>query len=127
MLQVHRRRASKKQCREAYRRLAKRIHPDKSRDHRASAAFTALRDAYEFLSDEQRRSQYDVQLASEHTLAQKMRLRRALNAGLVGWRIVRASAHRVRQIVRAFWKYRKLTLPLAAALSIRYSAVSSTD
>jgi len=45
MLQA-KRSSSAAQLKEAYRGMAKRVHPDKNRDERAADAFTAVRDAY---------------------------------------------------------------------------------
>jgi curved DNA-binding protein CbpA len=43
----------------AFRRLARRYHPDVARDKRASQRFRAAREAYEVLSDPERRRAYD--------------------------------------------------------------------
>ena len=51
-----RRKATKRQLKDAYRRLAKRVHPDKTRDDRAAAAFDTLRDALDLLNDEEQRA-----------------------------------------------------------------------
>ncbi len=89
-----RRRASKPKLREAYRRIAKRVHPDKTRDERAAEAFKALRDAFELLSDGERRARYDEQLAADDVREQELaRRRRAVAAGVArrlgaeGWEL----------------------------------------
>jgi curved DNA-binding protein CbpA len=44
----------------AFRRLALRHHPDRARDTRAADRFREIRDAYEVLSDPERRERYDA-------------------------------------------------------------------
>lgn len=110
VLQV-RRRASKRACKDAYRRLAKRVHPDKTRDPRASAAFDALRDTYELLVDERRRSKYDEEIARADRLAQQRRQHRRA----VALRVVRRAAL---SALRTMWVYRRSTLPFVAVLAL---------
>lgn len=43
----------------AYRRLARKYHPDVSKEPDAEARFKAVAEAWEVLSDEQRRAEYD--------------------------------------------------------------------
>lgn len=52
--------ASPKEIRTAYRKLALRWHPDRSRDPDAAARFQALREAYAVLGTPERRSAYDA-------------------------------------------------------------------
>lgn len=56
------RNASPEDIRRAYRRLALRWHPDKNPDNKAEAEarFKEISEAYEVLSDESRRRQYDI-------------------------------------------------------------------
>jgi len=75
VLQV-RRTASKKQLKDGYRQLAKRVHPDKTRDQRAEQAFNALRDAYDLLSDPEQRARYDQRLARQDEQTRHLRRRR---------------------------------------------------
>jgi Ca-activated chloride channel family protein len=49
----------------AYRRLVKRVHPDTSVADDATRAFRDLHDAYETLSDPDRRTAYDVEHAAQ--------------------------------------------------------------
>jgi molecular chaperone DnaJ len=51
--------ASKDEIKKAYRRLARQYHPDVSKEAGAEAKFKELNEAYEVLSDEQKRSLYD--------------------------------------------------------------------
>src|ERR671935_1292734 len=52
--------ASPDDIKRAYRRLAKKLHPDANkRDARASAKFAELNSAYELLSDEKKRRAFD--------------------------------------------------------------------
>lgn len=54
------RNASDKDIKKAYRRLAKQYHPDANpNDAQAETKFKEINEAYEFLSDEQKRKQYD--------------------------------------------------------------------
>jgi molecular chaperone DnaJ len=52
----------------AYRRLARRYHPDISGDDRA-AAFLEVSRAYEILNDPERRRSYDARLRSVHAVS----------------------------------------------------------
>jgi DnaJ-class molecular chaperone len=51
--------ASADEIRRAFRQLARRYHPDVSTESDASERFAEITQAYEVLSDEERRSQYD--------------------------------------------------------------------
>lgn len=51
--------ASKDEIKKAYRRLAKEYHPDRNKAPNAAEKFKEATDAYEMLSDDQKRSAYD--------------------------------------------------------------------
>ena len=51
--------ASKEDLRSAYRRLARRYHPDVSKDDDAEERFKEVNEAYQVLNDDDRRAQYD--------------------------------------------------------------------
>ena len=52
--------ASEKDIRQAYRRLARQHHPDVNPgDKTAEAKFKAINEAYEVLSDKEKRKKYD--------------------------------------------------------------------
>jgi DnaJ-class molecular chaperone len=52
--------ASESEIKSAYRKLAKTYHPDQNKDDpKAQAKFTEASNAYDFLSDKQKRAQYD--------------------------------------------------------------------
>ena len=53
------RNASAEEIRRAYRRLARQYHPDVNKDPEAEERFKEINEAYEVLSDEQRRAAYD--------------------------------------------------------------------
>ena len=47
------------EIKKAYRQLARKFHPDVNKDAGAEAKFKEINEAYEVLSDEQKRAQYD--------------------------------------------------------------------
>ncbi|WP_421385495.1 molecular chaperone DnaJ [Bacillus salacetis] len=51
--------ASKDEIKKAYRKLSKKYHPDINKEADANEKFTEISEAYEVLSDEQKRAQYD--------------------------------------------------------------------
>ncbi|MDM5190025.1 molecular chaperone DnaJ [Bacillus sp. DX4.1] len=51
--------ASKDEIKKAYRRLAKKYHPDVSKEENAIERFKEVQEAYEVLSDDSKRAQYD--------------------------------------------------------------------
>lgn len=51
--------ASKEEIKKAYRKLSKQYHPDINKEANASEKFQEVSEAYDVLSDEQKRAQYD--------------------------------------------------------------------
>jgi molecular chaperone DnaJ len=51
--------ASKEEIKKAYRKLSKKFHPDINKEADASKKFQEVKEAYEVLSDDQKRAQYD--------------------------------------------------------------------
>ena len=51
--------ASNDEIKKAYRRLARKYHPDINKEKNAEEKFKEINAAYEILSDEQKRAQYD--------------------------------------------------------------------
>ncbi|MCK7488569.1 MAG: DnaJ domain-containing protein [Bacillus subtilis] len=51
--------ATEDEIKKAYRGLAKKYHPDVSTEKNAEAKFKEVQEAYEVLSDGQKRAQYD--------------------------------------------------------------------
>lgn len=51
--------ADKKAIKTAYRRLARKFHPDVSKEHDAEARFKDVSEAYEVLGNDERRAEYD--------------------------------------------------------------------
>jgi len=64
--------ASAEQIKTAYRRLARKYHPDVSKEKDAEARFKELQEAYEVLKDPQKRAAYD-ELGSEWKSGQQFR------------------------------------------------------
>lgn len=52
-------RATQKEIKQAYKNLAKEWHPDKNKDPSANEKFMKINEAYETLSDTEKRSEYD--------------------------------------------------------------------
>ena len=63
LLEVHRR-ASQEEIRQAYRRMARKHHPDVSKEPGATARFQEINLAYEILSDPVRRREIDRRTAA---------------------------------------------------------------
>jgi Ca-activated chloride channel family protein len=59
------RKAAQKEIKRAYKKLARRLHPDVNRDADATERFVQLQKAYEVLSDPKQRSEYDASLPPE--------------------------------------------------------------
>lgn len=57
----------------AYRSLAKRHHPDVNTDASAAKRFAAIAEAYEVLSDPERRREYDLRLRSQSAAPAQVR------------------------------------------------------
>jgi curved DNA-binding protein len=64
--------ATADQIRTAYRRLARKFHPDVSKEPNAEARFKEMQEAYEVLKDPEKRAAYD-QLGSEWKSGQQFR------------------------------------------------------
>jgi DnaJ-class molecular chaperone len=65
--------ADPKKIKDAYRTVVKQYHPDLSGNLSTTENFLEVREAYETLSDEEKRKQYDVELAGEGS---QLRIRR---------------------------------------------------
>jgi DnaJ family protein C protein 16 len=65
ILGVHRK-ATRSEIRKAYKQLAMEWHPDKKRVPSAEERFVSIKQAYELLSDPERRKLYDDKGITEH-------------------------------------------------------------
>jgi curved DNA-binding protein len=54
------RKADQKQIKEAYRKLARKYHPDRSKEPSAAARFKEISEAYEVLGNPEKRAKYDA-------------------------------------------------------------------
>jgi len=66
------RKASQEEIQKAYRRLARKHHPDVSKDPKAEEKFKELGEAYEVLRDPEKRNRYDM-LGSDFRAGQEFR------------------------------------------------------
>src|SRR5438132_9950950 len=66
------RKASQDDIKHAYRRLARKYHPDVSKEKNAEEKFKNLQEAYEVLKDKEKRAAYD-QLGSHWKSGQEFR------------------------------------------------------
>lgn len=57
--------ADREKIKKAYRRVAKQYHPDVAQNEESKERFLEIREAYETLSDETKRRQYDAELERE--------------------------------------------------------------
>jgi curved DNA-binding protein len=64
--------ASAEEIKRAYRKLARRFHPDVSKEANAEARFKEMQEAYEVLKDPEKRAAYD-QLGSDYRPGQQFR------------------------------------------------------
>jgi DnaJ-class molecular chaperone len=65
--------ASQEALAQAFRRLARQYHPDMNPgDSEASARFKEINEAYQTLSDPERRAQYDMELAGSQSVGAPM-------------------------------------------------------
>ena len=104
VLQVGRR-ATKKEIKDAYRRLARRVHPDKTRDDRAAQGFDTLRSAFELLNDQGKRERYDKELARADELARQRRQRQYAAAARVARRAWHHGAHVAHTVTQHLWDW----------------------
>ena len=56
--------ASQEEIKNRYRKLAKELHPDKSKDSKTEERMAQINKAYEVLSDAQKRKQYDKHMSA---------------------------------------------------------------
>ena len=57
--------ADRDKIHKAYRTVVKKYHPDVARNRENAGKFLEIREAYETLSDEEKRKQYDAELERE--------------------------------------------------------------
>ena len=61
--------ASASDLKNAFRRLARKYHPDRSTEDDAEDRFKEIQEAYAVLSDDQKRAQYDRSVSYTHLRA----------------------------------------------------------
>ncbi|MBN2398571.1 MAG: DnaJ domain-containing protein [Deltaproteobacteria bacterium] len=61
------READREKIKKAYRRVAKQYHPDVTQNRESAKRFLEIKEAYETLSDETKRRQYDAELERERS------------------------------------------------------------
>ena len=115
-----RRKASASELRSAYRRLAKRVHPDKTRDDRATKAFDVLRDCYDLLNDDRKRQRYDAQLKQLDEQRRERRRRQRAATRRAVYRGLRASAE-------AAWQHKRVSLAVVVLLYLRFGLSVGAD
>ncbi len=70
--------ATAREIKSAYRKLAKKYHPDVSQDPEAREKFLLIREAYETLGDPQKKKIYDVKLHQTKLLKELNKVRRKI-------------------------------------------------
>ena len=82
--------ATADQIKTAYRRLARKFHPDVSKEPNAEARFKEMQEAYEVLKDPQKRAAYD-ELGSDWKSGQQFRPPPDFGQGFEfsGWTVAR--------------------------------------
>ena len=93
----------------------KRVHPDKTRDDRATEAFNTLRDAYELLADSDQRARYDKQLAKDDEARRRQREKRRAATRRAAYKALRVGGEAALKAGRA--------LAVAAMANKRVAAV----
>lgn len=119
------RKASQRELKSAYRKLAKRAHPDKTRDERAAAAFDALRDAYDLLLDERKRARHDEELARQDERARQQRARHRAAAGRLALGVLRTTLRATRRMVAFGWHHKRWTAAGLGVVGLRLLVADS--
>jgi curved DNA-binding protein len=73
--------ASDAEIKTAYRRLARKFHPDVSKEKSAEDRFKSINEAYEVLKDKQKRTQYDQLKTNGYRSGQEYRAPQGFNRG----------------------------------------------
>ena len=102
------------------RTMAKRVHPDKTPDDRASAAFDALRDAYDLLLDPALRAEHDQVLAREDRAAAARRQHRRAVVGRALQRAISMAIARVPTVAQWAWEHKRTSVGIAVLIYLRF-------
>ncbi len=91
--------ASQKDIKSAYRRLAILYHPDKNKLPEAEEMFKGIAEAYSVLSDPSKRKQYDIHNEPRNVLLRKKQE--------TMWQIIREQKQREARTIQILWEFQE--------------------
>ena len=100
--------------------MAKRVHPDKTSDDRASAAFDALRDAYDLLLDPALRAEHDEVLARQDRAAAARRQHYRAVVWRAAQRAFMMAAAQIPTIAAMAWEHKRVSAGIALLIYLRF-------
>ncbi|MBW2066943.1 MAG: DnaJ domain-containing protein [Deltaproteobacteria bacterium] len=118
--------ADPEEIKKAYREVAKKYHPDATRSKESTQRFLEIREAYETLSNEKKRKEYDRELARRESGIKAQSLRSSLKTPSpvndAAWRL---SSFLDDFLLRPFWDFLEGFEPRAREKDIYYEAILS--